>query len=249
MKLFSKQELENLIVIDIETVSGTKSVTDMSERMQELWAKRCEYLRRKHSDNEGLSDDEIYRLKAGLQAEFGKIICITVGYLRYNSLNQPVIKTKSYHGDDEKILLDHFLGFINQVKSKLPDSKLTGHSAKRFDFPFICKRGLINGLDIPDMLVVHNKKPWEIPYLDTAEIWASGAWQEGFTSLDVLTAVLDIPSPKSDIDGSEVGRVYWDEEDLQRIVMYCERDVVATLQVMMRFAGVDLPVTENIMSV
>jgi predicted PolB exonuclease-like 3'-5' exonuclease len=135
------------------------------------------------------------------------------------------------------------------LKKQLPDSKFCGHSLKRFDMPFICKRGLINGLELPDMLVVHDKKPWEIPYLDTAEIWSQGAWAEGFTSLDILTAVLGIPSPKSDINGSQVTEVYWQNGELDRIVLYCERDVAATVQVMMKFAGVELPVDQNIVTV
>ena len=202
--------------------------------MSELWSKRCEYLRRKHSDNQGLSDEEIYELKAGLQAEFGKIVCITIGYVRYNSENQPVIKTKSYRGDNEVELLTNFFNFVNQLKVQLPDSKFCGHNIIDFDIPFINKRAWINGLEIPEMLIMYNKKPWEIPVIDTMKIFSSGAWNQGFTNLDTLSAVLGIPSPKSDIDGSEVGRVYWEEKNLQRIVEYCERDVAATLNIVLR---------------
>lgn len=248
MKLFSKKDLENLVVLDIETVSGYASTDDMSDRLSALWSKRCEYLRVKHADNEGLTDNEIYLKKAGLQAEYGKIVCITIGYLRYVN-DEPVIKLKTYSNDDESILLEEFFKFITQLKSKLPDSRLCGHALKRFDIPYICKRGLINGLELPSLLVIHDKKPWELTFVDTADIWSHGAWQEGFTSLDTLTCVLGIPSPKSDIDGSEVGHVYWVENDLPRIVRYCENDVSATLQVMMRLGGFELPKDENIIIV
>lgn len=248
MKLFSKKDIENLVVLDIETTSGHAYMADLSERMSLLWSKRCEYLRRKHEDNKELSDEEIYKEKAGLQAEYGKIVCITIGYVRFNE-GIPTIKLKSYSGHDELELLKSFFKFMVQLKANLPTSKICGHAIKRFDIPFICKRGLINGLELPSLLVVHDKKPWELPYLDTAEVWASGAWQEGFTSLDTLTAVLDIPSPKSDIDGSEVSKVYWENDDLPRITKYCEQDVAATLQVMMKFAGMELPKPENIIVV
>ena len=165
MGLFTRKQLEDLVVIDIETVSGHKDLKTLKKtnaRLSELWSKRCEYLRKKHEDNKDLTDDEIYELKAGLQAEFGKIVCITVGYLRYNSDNMPIIKTKSYAGDDETELLSKFFTFMSQLQEQLPDSKITGHSIKRFDIPFICKRGLIHGLTLPNILVVHDKKPWEM---------------------------------------------------------------------------------------
>ena len=127
MKLFNRTELENLIVLDIETVSGTKELGDNSKRLVELWSKRCEYLRKKHVDNQELTDQEIYETKAGLQAEFGKIICITIGYIRYNDEDKPIIKTKSYQGDDEKKLLTDFFKFVNQLNVKLPNSKFCGH--------------------------------------------------------------------------------------------------------------------------
>lgn len=249
MKLLSKKDLENLVVLDVETVSGGKTVADLSPRMQDLWKKRCDYLRRKHADNAELSDEEIYEQKAGLQAEWGKIVCISVSYVRFNQDGQPVIKTKSYAGDDEKELLRQFFNFAKQLPTQIPDAKFVGHSIKRFDIPYIFKRGFINGLDIPRMLITYDKKPWEIPVIDTGEIWANGAWQEGFASLDVLTAVLDIPSPKSDIDGSEVTRVYWQEGNLDRITQYCERDVAATMQLMLRFSGIDIATEDNILSV
>lgn len=252
MAFYSKKDLENLVLIDIETVSGSNSLEALEwedGRLSSLWVKRCEYLRKKHEDNSELSDAEIYKQKAGLQAEFGKIICITVGYIRFNAEGQPVVKTKSYYSDDESELLTKFFGFLNQLKAQIPTAKLTGHNIKRFDIPFIFKRGLILGLKTPEMINVFDKKPWEIPVVDTADIWSNGVWQESFTSLDILTAVLGVPSPKSDIDGSQVTEVYYQEKDLERIVEYCERDVVATAQVMIKFAGLEIAKEENIIKV
>ena len=252
MGLFSKKQLEDIVVIDIETTSGEESLNalnDKNPRLADLWVKRCEYLRVKHSDNAELSDEEIYDQKSGLQAEFGKIVCITVGYVRFNETGLPIIKTKSYQGHNEEELLLEFFKFMNQLATQLPNSKLTGHAIKRFDVPFICKRALILGLELPQMLIIHDKKPWQLSFIDTAELWGHGAWQESFTSLDTLTAVLDVPSPKSDIDGSQVTEVYWRENDLERIVMYCERDVTATAQAMLRLSGIDIATQENILSV
>lgn len=248
MKLFSQKEIENFIVIDVETVSGHPTAAALPTRLNDLWTKRCEYLRRKHSDNEDLTDSEIYNQKAGLQAEFGKIICITIGYIRFQD-GHPIIKTKSYYGDDESELLKQFFAFSEQVPTKIPDAKFIGHNIKRFDLPYIYKRGLINGLEVPSNLILHGKKPWELNIEDTADIWSNGAWQESFTSLDILTAVLGIPSPKSDIDGSEVTNVYWQQYDLKRIVEYCERDVAATAQVVLKLSGLELAIDENILSV
>lgn len=252
MALYSKKDLENLVLIDIETVSGSNSLEALEwedSRLFELWEKRCDYLRKKHEDNQELTNNEIYKQKSALQAEFGKIICVTIGYIRFNESGQPIIKTKSYSSNDEKELLKEFFSFLNKLKTQMPGAKLTGHNIKRFDMPFIFKRGMILGLDIPDMVNVIDKKPWEIPFIDTADIWSNGVWQESFTSLDTLTAVMGIPSPKSDIDGSQVTTVYWQEKDLERIVEYCERDVAATAQLMIRFAGLELAKEENIIKV
>lgn len=252
MGLFTKKEIEEIVVIDIETVSGEESLdvlNQKNERLADLWVKRCEYLRKKHEDNSDLTDEEIYNQKAGLQAEFGKIVCITVGYIRFNSTGQPVIKTKSYANHDESKLLTEFFTFLNQLVVQIPNSKLTGHSIKRFDIPFMCKRGFILGLDLPQMLVIHDKKPWQLSFIDTAELWSHGAWQESFTSLDILTAVLGIPSPKSDIDGSQVTEVYWRENDLQRISEYCEKDVAATSQVILALSKIEIAKEENILTV
>jgi DNA polymerase elongation subunit (family B) len=252
MALYSKKDLENIVLIDIETVSGSNSLGALEfedGRLASLWEKRCDYLRKKHEDNQELSNEEIYKQKSGLQAEFGKIICITIGYIRFNESGQSVVKTKSYYSDDESDLLKKFFTFLKQLKNQIPGAKLTGHNIKRFDIPFIFKRGMILGLDIPEMINVFDKKPWEIPFIDTADIWSNGAWQESFTSLDILTAVMGIPSPKSDIDGSQVTHVYWQEKDLERIVEYCERDVVATAQLMIKFTGLELAIEENIIKV
>ena len=131
----------------------------------------------------------------------------------------------------------------------MPNSQFIGHNIKRFDIPFLCKRLILNGLEIPEQFKVYGKKPWELTFIDTAEVWSFGAWQESFTSLDILTTALGIPTPKSDIDGSQVGEVYWQDEDYKRIADYCEKDVAATINVLMQLSGLAIAEPENIISV
>jgi len=250
--MYSKKQLENFISFDLETVSEFKDLKTLKKekpRLGELWDKRCEYLRNKHSDNKELSNDEIYKEKSGLQAEYGKIVCISIAYLRYNEQNVPVIKSKSFASENEKELLIKFFAFLKSAKDKLPNAEFTGHNIKRFDIPFLCKRALINGLSIPEQFNTLNKKPWEMSFVDTADIWSFGAWQESFTSLDTLTAILNVPSPKGDIDGSQVSSVFWNDGDVERIAKYCEQDVIATLNVLIAWSGFEIAEPVNCMSV
>jgi len=250
--MYTKNELANFIAFDLETASGYKDLDTLNEenpRLGELWNKRCEYLRTKHDDNKPLTNAEIYEQKTGLQAEYGKIVCISIAYVRYNKDNQPVIKSKSFKSHDEKELLEAFFNFLTSAKDKLPNAVFCGHNIKRFDIPFLCKRALINGLKVPAQFNTIGKKPWELSIVDTAELWSFGAWQESFTSLDTLTAVLNIPSPKSDIDGSKVSEVFWQEGDLDRIAKYCEQDVAATINVLIALSGFEIAEPSNITSV
>lgn len=245
MKLFTKHEIESLVIFDIETTSGTHFVSDMPQNMQDIWVKRAEWLRNQHEDNKEKTDEEIYFNKAGLQAEFGKIVCISISYVRFDG-NTPTIKTKSYASDNEKELLSAFFNFAHQIPGKITNAKLCGHAITNFDIPYVFKRGLINGLEVPDIFVAHNKKQWELPYVDTIKIWGNGSWKESFTSLEIITNALGIESPKDDIDGSEVNSVYWLENDLERIVTYCEKDVIASAQLILKLSGLDLATPENI---
>lgn len=238
--MYTKKQLTNIISFDLETASGSKNLATLKKenpRLGDLWDKRCEYLRNKHNDNKELTNDEIYQEKSGLQAEYGKIVCISIAYLRYNESNVPSIKSKSFTSEDEKELLNNFFAFLKSAKDKLPDSVFAGHNILEFDIPFLFKRALINGLQVPDQFNMNGKKPWEINIIDTIKIFANGAWKEGYTPLSTLATILGLPTPKDDIDGSDVSRVFWEEKDLNRISKYCEKDVFTVINILIKFAG------------
>ena len=217
-------DFSKILFLDIETVSQKKSYDQLSERMQKLWSHKAEQLNR---DNTELTPADIYD-RAGIYAEFGKIVCISVGFF-----NEQRFRLKSFYGHDEKALLNDFANMLNRYYSA-PDAQLCAHNGKEFDFPYIARRMLVNGIQIPKILQVAGKKPWETNFIDTMELWKFGDYKT-FTSLDLLCAILDIPTPKDDINGSEVGRVYWQENDIERIKTYCQKDVLAIAQLMRRF--------------
>jgi len=217
-------DFSKILFLDIETVSQEKDYEQLSERMQKLWSKKADQLNR---DNPELSPADIYD-RAAIYAEFGKIVCISVGFF-----NGDRFRLKSFYGHDEKALLADFAEMLENYYSDYR-SMICAHNGKEFDFPYIARRMLINGIQIPHILQVAGKKPWETPFLDTMELWKFGDYKT-FTSLDLLCAVLDIPTPKDDINGSEVGRVYWEENDLERIKTYCQKDVLAVAQLMCRY--------------
>ena len=217
-------DFSKILFLDIETVSQKKSYDQLSERMQKLWSHKAEQLNR---DNTELTPADIYD-RAGIYAEFGKIVCISVGFF-----NEQRFLLKSFYGHDEKALLNDFANMLNRYYSA-PDAQLCAHNGKEFDFPYIARRMLVNGIQIPKILQVAGKKPWETNFIDTMELWKFGDYKT-FTSLDLLCAILDIPTPKDDINGSEVGRVYWQENDIERIKTYCQKDVLAIAQLMRRY--------------
>jgi len=226
-------DFSKILFLDIETVSQQKSFDLLNERMQRLWSHKAEQLNR---DNPELSPADLYE-RAAIYAEFGKIVCISVGFF-----NNQRFRLKSFYGHDEKTLLTDFANMLNRYYNS-PDSQLCAHNGKEFDFPYIARRMLINGIQIPRILQVAGKKPWETNFIDTMELWKFGDFKN-YTSLDLLCAILDIPTPKDDINGSEVGRVYWQENDLERIKTYCQKDVLAIAQLMRRFNYLPL-ITED----
>ncbi|WP_238430320.1 ribonuclease H-like domain-containing protein [Chitinophaga agri] len=187
---------------------------------------------------------EAYVDRAGIYAEFGKIVCISVGFFHVES-GRYQLRIKSFHNDDEKVVLNSFLELVNKFHTKYPRFQFAGHNIKEFDIPFICRRSVIHQLSLPLPLQIHGFKPWEIPMLDTMQLWRFGDYKN-YTSLKLLTAILGIPTPKDDIDGSMVGKVYWQDHDLERIASYCQKDVVAVGQLMMRFKGIPLLETEDV---
>lgn len=221
---FQKLNLEHILFLDIETVPEQASFEDLDLEKQALWTEKTKYIRK-----DEFSPEEFYP-RAGIWAEFGKIVCISVGFLSLKEAKRN-FRLKSFSGD-EKSILDNFSSLLNDHFNK-PNHLLCAHNGKEFDFPFISRRMIINNLKLPQKLNNMGKKPWEIPHLDTMELWRFGDYKH-FTSLKLLTKILGIPSPKNDISGSQVFEVYYQEKNLQRIIEYCERDVVAIAQIVLR---------------
>ncbi|MEI6576289.1 MAG: 3'-5' exonuclease [Bacteroidota bacterium] len=219
--------LNKIVFLDIETVPQVYQYEDLPEISKKFWDKKAGLLKRKEDDTPAI----LYQ-KAGIYAEFAKVICISVGVFHENHFCM-----KSFFGDDEKSLLADFSDFLGRLNAR--QFILCGHNGKEFDFPFLARRMLIHHFTLPDLLDHQGKKPWEVPHLDTLELWKFGDYKS-YISLDLLTHILDIKSPKGDIEGSDVGRVYYEENDLTRIEEYCRRDVVAVAQIILRFMNLEL---------
>jgi 3'-5' exonuclease len=226
--MLEQYDLHNLLVIDIETVPQYGTHDEVPEHFKKLWDLKTQYQRKDETPEE-------YYQRAGIWAEFGKIVCISVGMFTRRKENIG-LRIKSFAGHNEKELLINFSALLFSQPANLV---LVAHNGKEFDYPYICRRLLVNGLPFPPQLQLAGKKPWEIIHLDTMELWKFGDYKN-YTSLNLLTAIFDIPTPKDDIDGSMVGHVYWNENQLERICTYCQKDVVATAQLIRRYRGEDL---------
>ncbi len=226
---------ENILFIDIETVPLQENYQTLDPKMQDLWDKKAAYFCKEEE-----TPEDIYN-RAGIYAEFGKIVCISAGIIHHVK-GEMHFKVKSFADDDENKLLLEFGDMLDNFMSKGPDRNLCGHNAKEFDFPYIARRMLINGIKLPQCLSIAGKKPWEIKFIDTLDLWKFGDYKH-YTSLNLLTAIFNIPTPKDDIDGSQVADVYYKEKDLNRIAIYCEKDVLATARLLLKFMG--LPTIED----
>jgi DNA polymerase elongation subunit (family B) len=236
-------ELGKILFIDIETVRLTATFTELSPALQELWQRKARTLYPQIPE-EVWTEEQLehnFREKASVYAEFGKIICISMGFAyKEKETNTYRIRLKSFCQASEREILTSFCALLERHYANPLHSALCGHNIKEFDIPFICRRLLIQGIPLPEILKVSGKKPWDLQHLiDTMEMWKFGDWKS-YTSLKLLTAIFDIPSPKDDIDGSQVGKVYWEAQDILRIARYCEKDVLATIQVYQRLNGENL---------
>ena len=220
--------LEKILFLDIETVPQAGNWEELHETDQYLWDKKTKMQRK-----ENFTAEDFYSERGGIMAEFGKIICISVGILEKSEK----LMIKSFSGDDEKILLIEFGEIFNHPK--LHDVILCAHNGKEFDFPWIARRFLINGMQPPKPFQMFGKKPWEIPHLDTMELWKFGDYKS-YISLELLAHVFGIPTPKDDIDGSMVSSIYYIEKDLFRIVQYCEKDVLTLANIFRRMRQEEL---------
>jgi 3'-5' exonuclease len=224
-------KLSNVLFLDVETTPLVYKYTDLDAHIKPLWDSKFRYQQAETPESQ-------YK-KAGIYAEFAKIICISVGFF-----NDETFRVKSFYGHDEKIILQDFAALLNKHYNR-KDHLLCAHNGKEFDFPFLCRRMLINSLKLPKTLNISGKKPWEVNHLDTMDLWKFGDYKN-YTSLNLLAAVFNIPTPKDDIDGSDVSRVYWEEKDLERIVTYCQKDVLTVAQLLLRFMGEPLIENKNV---
>lgn len=235
--MIDKIDMTNVLFLDIETVSGKLSYDNLNDDFKKLWKLKTKSILKK-SDAEFEVDEvaDCYTEKAGIFAEFGKIVCISVGIVVHNAETQQYhLRLKSFADHDEKKLLQSFSNLVEKYYNNPYKHSMCGHNLKEFDIPYICRRMMIHQMKLPTALDISDKKPWETAHLlDTMLMWRFGDYKN-YTSLKLLCACFDVPSPKDDIDGSEVGRVYWQEDDLERIAIYCEKDVLAVVQLLLRY--------------
>ncbi len=229
--IYPAKNIKNTLFFDIETVSEFKSFDELSPVFKKLWTRKALSINKSMDPTDSVAIDNTYSGSAGIFAEFSKIVCISSGYIT----NDGKLRIKSFAGDDEIAILQDF---ANLLKSHYPDPNgyyLCGHNIKEFDVPFLCRRMVKHGVYMPNMLDIAGKKPWQTEHLiDTLDLWRFGDFK-AYTSLELIAATLSIETPKDDIDGSMVGKTYWQENDLPRIVTYCQKDVVTVARIMMRF--------------
>lgn len=238
-------DLPKIMFMDIETVPQTEDYLQLPPELAHLWEDKFHTVAKRMPEkfDSDTSAAEGFSKSAGIYSEFGKIVCISVGFIHFVGTEMH-FRTKSFCGDDEKqILLD-----FNQLIYKFCTSRehtFCGHNIKEFDIPYICRRMLINGIMLPPILQISGKKPWEITFIDTLELWKFGDYKN-YTALKLLTAVFGIPTPKDDIDGSQVAEVYYKEKNIKRIATYCQKDVLATAQVFLKLNGMNIIAESNI---
>lgn len=230
-----RSKIQDVLFLDIETVPQHAEYEDMNDVEKHMWDRKARYINK--GDQSGA---EVYE-RAGIYAEFGRIICICVGKIGKDN-DIEFLKLRCFYNEDEHSLLLEFKAFLQKLN---PNTVLCAHNGKEFDFPFICRRMLVNGIELPEILNIAGKKPWELQHLDTLELWKFGDYKH-FTSLELLAFIFNIESPKGDIDGSMVHNVYYQQNDLQRIIDYCYKDVVTIAQLLLRFNNRETIPTENI---
>lgn len=235
--MYSVSNLKSMLFIDIETVSEYKHYSEFCEARPGAvihWEKKADNYRRTESDCMDLSDADLYLKNAALHPEFAKIIVVSIGQVQFDEDGNPVTdKIRSFYGDDEAEFLAEFMGTTQAIFNKNPNVQFTGHNIKNFDFPFLIKRSIINGVQVPHQLHLQNKKPWENCLLDTYDIWKFAGWNSA--SLDLICDSLNIPSPKAVMKGNETTEEYWNG-NLEKIKTYCEADVKSTMNVMLKLS-------------
>ncbi len=232
--------LNKYFVIDIETVPQSPDYTMLSNEWQRRWLQKIA-----KTIPESISPEDSYQQRAGILAEFGKIVCISIGCFHEDRNGELTFLIKSIYGDNEKVLLQSFLKASDKFCERKNGFLFAGHNIREFDVPYICRRLLINGLTLPHYLCLNDKKPWEVEMFDTLHWWRFGDYKN-YISLDLLAGVMDVPTSKTDIDGSMVQHVYYKEKNLPRIAEYCQRDVEVVANLLLRFNNKPLLKQDNI---
>lgn len=232
-------ELRDIVFLDIETVGCTDQYNTLDDRLKAQWERKAAFLKRE----EDATDEDLFYLRSGIYAEFGKVVCIGVGMLYHTESGELGLKTKAYCGHDERALLLEFKDMLEKIDSS--SVRLCAHNGKEFDFPYLSRRMLVQNIPLPIALNLSGRKPWETPHLDTMEMWKFGDYKN-FTSLDLLAAIFNIPSSKNDMDGSQVNHVYYKEKNLEKIKNYCVSDVVVLTQLYLKLKGMPVLDTKNI---
>jgi predicted PolB exonuclease-like 3'-5' exonuclease len=238
--LSNTQSLSDLFLIDIETVPQVSNVNELSVEGRKLFFDKIS-----KTMPENFDDEEAYFQKAGILAEFGKVICISAGFFYKDKAGRRCLRIKSITGHDEKVLLTEFVELTNNFFKFKNKFQFAGHNIREFDIPFLCRRLIINQIPLPSYMYMHGAKPWEISMTDTLQWWKFGDYKN-YISLHLLASILGIPTSKDDIDGSMVQQVYYKENNLQRIVNYCQKDVITVAQVIQRLRNFELIEPENI---
>ena len=227
--MLEKIPLKNILFLDVETVPVVADFNDLPENLHEHWQKKAARI----SGDTQLLPEELFFEKAGIYSEFGKIVCISAGFF-HGEEGQFQFRCKAFYSHDESSLLNEFAQLLRKNYS-MQDHYLCGHNAREFDIPYIARRMLINGIRLPEILNIPGKKPWEVTILDTMDLWKFGDYKN-YTSLALLAAVFNIPTPKDDIQGGDVARVYWHDNDIERIAVYCNKDVITTARLYLKYS-------------
>jgi uncharacterized protein YprB with RNaseH-like and TPR domain len=220
----------NILFLDIETVAMKASYHELDENFKNLWARKAVYLR-KHAED---TDEKLFNSRAGIYAEFGKVVVIGVGKFDYGKDNRLQFRQRTFSGYDEKVLLQDFQGFLKS--EEILGLQLCAHNGKEFDFPYLSRRMIVHGIPLPASLDYAGKKPWEVPHLDTMELWKFGDYKH-LTSLNLLAHILGVPGSKTDMDGSMVNPVFYSPDGLERISNYCAADVFTLAGIFLRMKG------------
>lgn len=236
--MYTKEEIKSMLFIDIETTSGFKTFGELKETHPELmsfWDRKAKFIKAEDVELRESSDEEIYFQKAALSPEWGRIVCISVGQVKFDEVTEdPYMQKKSFYGEDERDILSSFASFMSQVFFKAPGIKIVGHNIKGFDLPYIIKKSILHGIELPRQLHLHKMKPWENCLVDTYEVWKAGGWSSA--ALAHICLLLGIKNPKDDMQAGEVGAAFYSGK-IEEIKNYCEEDIEAAGSLVLKFAN------------